>query len=258
MFYSTCAATSDSWKHCKAGAVRINGSWFTLHCVFFFPVFLYDACLCVFCQAHCIMSVTGEQRLFITESGRLCGVITWKEVIRAVCTRTNLYTHKQPYTNQILMNTLLTLTICMFRMFFWHQIFLPDEENNRRDGEGSLMHGQLAQTSESHTQNRHQFVFPILIISSSVGDFTQIIMWVIIHSEILKKSFEMKQPFSRVQQGWSSSNVQYFMYSNFYNRNSKTTSRTLCWTLFMVNLYKRVDFRSHRSTLNVVLNIFKM
>ncbi len=58
----------------------------------FFPVFLYNACLCVFCQAHCIMSVTGEQRLFITESGRLCGVITWKEVIRAVCTRTNLYT----------------------------------------------------------------------------------------------------------------------------------------------------------------------
>ncbi|XP_056124091.1 chloride channel K [Rhinichthys klamathensis goyatoka] len=31
-------------------------------------------------QAHCIMSVMGEQRLFITESGRLCGVVTWKEM----------------------------------------------------------------------------------------------------------------------------------------------------------------------------------
>ncbi|KAG1961664.1 chloride channel protein [Pimephales promelas] len=31
-------------------------------------------------QAHCIMSVTGEQRLFITESGRLRGVVTWKEM----------------------------------------------------------------------------------------------------------------------------------------------------------------------------------
>jgi len=38
------------------------------------------------------MSVTGEQRLFITESGRLRGVVTWKEVIRAVCTWTNMYT----------------------------------------------------------------------------------------------------------------------------------------------------------------------
>lgn len=208
-------------------------------CMFFFlPVFLYNACLCVFCQAHCIMSVTGEQRLFITESGRLCGVITWKEVIRAVCTRTNLYTHIQPYTNQILMNTLLTLTICMFRMFLWHLIFLPDEENNRRDGEGSLMHGLLAQTSESHTQDRHQFVLPILIIISSAGDFTQIIMWIIINGEIINKSSEMKQQFSRVQQGWSSSNVQYFMYSNFYNKNSKTTTRTLCWTCLWQNFTK--------------------
>lgn len=113
--------------------------------MFFSGVPLNNVCLCVFCQAHCIMSATGEQRLFITESGRLCGVITWKEVIRAVCT------HIQPYTNQILMNTSLTLTICMFRMFLLHLIFLSDEENNRRDGEGSLMHGQLAQISESHT-----------------------------------------------------------------------------------------------------------
>ncbi|NP_956676.1 chloride channel K [Danio rerio] len=35
-------------------------------------------------QAHCIMSITGEQRLFITESGRLCGVITWKEMKKII------------------------------------------------------------------------------------------------------------------------------------------------------------------------------
>ncbi|KAI2649742.1 Chloride channel protein ClC-Kb [Labeo rohita] len=35
-------------------------------------------------QAHCIMSVTGEQRVFITESGRLCGVITWKEMKKII------------------------------------------------------------------------------------------------------------------------------------------------------------------------------
>ncbi|XP_051518056.1 chloride channel K [Myxocyprinus asiaticus] len=35
-------------------------------------------------QAHCIMCVTGEQRLFVTESGRLCGVITWKEMKKII------------------------------------------------------------------------------------------------------------------------------------------------------------------------------
>ncbi|KAI4896000.1 hypothetical protein NFI96_025273 [Prochilodus magdalenae] len=31
-------------------------------------------------QAHCIMSVVREQRVFVTEKGKLCGVITWQEV----------------------------------------------------------------------------------------------------------------------------------------------------------------------------------
>ncbi|KAI5612262.1 chloride channel protein ClC-Ka, partial [Silurus asotus] len=31
-------------------------------------------------QAHCIMSVLREQCVFVTEKGKLCGVITWKEV----------------------------------------------------------------------------------------------------------------------------------------------------------------------------------
>lgn len=101
MFYSTGTATSDCWIHRKAGAVRINW-WltavsFTLCICFCWGVPLVCACLCVFCQAHCIMSVTGEQRLFITESGQLCGVITWKEVIRAACIRTNMYTHTSIY-----------------------------------------------------------------------------------------------------------------------------------------------------------------
>lgn len=34
----------------------------------------------VFCQVHCIMSVLREQCVFVTEKGKLCGVITWKEV----------------------------------------------------------------------------------------------------------------------------------------------------------------------------------
>lgn len=34
----------------------------------------------VFCQAHYIMSVLREQCVFVTEKGKLCGVITWKEV----------------------------------------------------------------------------------------------------------------------------------------------------------------------------------
>ncbi|XP_026777204.3 chloride channel K [Pangasianodon hypophthalmus] len=31
-------------------------------------------------QAHCIMSVLREQCVFVTERGKLCGVITWKEI----------------------------------------------------------------------------------------------------------------------------------------------------------------------------------
>ncbi|XP_055043271.2 chloride channel K [Misgurnus anguillicaudatus] len=35
-------------------------------------------------QAHCIMSVTGEQRLFVTEIGRLYGVLTRKEMKKII------------------------------------------------------------------------------------------------------------------------------------------------------------------------------
>ncbi|KAG9269682.1 chloride channel protein ClC-Ka isoform X1 [Astyanax mexicanus] len=31
-------------------------------------------------QVHCIMSVVREQRVFVTENGKLCGLITWKEM----------------------------------------------------------------------------------------------------------------------------------------------------------------------------------
>uniref|UniRef100_A0A3B4EBD5 Chloride channel protein n=1 Tax=Pygocentrus nattereri TaxID=42514 RepID=A0A3B4EBD5_PYGNA len=31
-------------------------------------------------QAHCIMSVVREERVFVTERGKLCGIITWQEV----------------------------------------------------------------------------------------------------------------------------------------------------------------------------------
>uniref|UniRef100_A0A8B9LS21 Chloride channel protein n=1 Tax=Astyanax mexicanus TaxID=7994 RepID=A0A8B9LS21_ASTMX len=37
-------------------------------------------------QVHCIMSVVREQRVFVTENGKLCGLITWKEVINEIWT----------------------------------------------------------------------------------------------------------------------------------------------------------------------------
>ncbi|XP_030625626.1 chloride channel K [Chanos chanos] len=35
-------------------------------------------------QVHCIMSVVGEQHLFVTQEGKLVGVITWKEMKRII------------------------------------------------------------------------------------------------------------------------------------------------------------------------------
>ncbi|TRZ02487.1 hypothetical protein DNTS_030306 [Danionella cerebrum] len=35
-------------------------------------------------QAHCIMSVTGERCLFLTQNGLLCGIITWKEMKKII------------------------------------------------------------------------------------------------------------------------------------------------------------------------------
>ncbi|XP_066527744.1 chloride channel K [Hoplias malabaricus] len=35
-------------------------------------------------QAHCIMSVVREQRVFVTEKGKLCGVITWREMKKII------------------------------------------------------------------------------------------------------------------------------------------------------------------------------
>ncbi|XP_036447839.1 chloride channel K isoform X2 [Colossoma macropomum] len=35
-------------------------------------------------QAHCIMSVAREQRVFVTERGKLCGIITWQEMKKMI------------------------------------------------------------------------------------------------------------------------------------------------------------------------------